>query len=37
MPPNQRKSFKGIVDAWCGVIEDNVAARLGEDKQKKVA
>jgi hypothetical protein len=30
MPPNQRKSFKGVVDAWCGVIESNIAARLGE-------
>jgi chromosome segregation ATPase len=33
MAPNQRKTFKSIVDAWCEVIEANIAARLGEQKK----
>jgi hypothetical protein len=33
MAPNQRKSFKNIVDAWCGQIEGQIAARLGENKE----
>jgi hypothetical protein len=34
MPPNQRKTFKSVVDAWTAVIEDNIAARLGEKGEK---
>jgi chromosome segregation ATPase len=37
MAPNQRKTFKSIGDAWCEVIEANIAARLGEQKKKDAA
>ncbi|MFY9955907.1 hypothetical protein [Bradyrhizobium sp.] len=37
LPPNQRHKFKDLVSGWADSIELGIAARLGEDKQKKVA
>jgi hypothetical protein len=37
MAPNQRKTFKSIVDAWCGNIEANIRAVIGDEKEKKNA
>ncbi len=37
LAPNQRKTFKSIASGWCEMIERQVAERLGDDKQRKVA
>jgi len=34
MAPNQRKSFKGIVDAWSANIEANIAAVISDETEK---
>jgi chromosome segregation ATPase len=35
--PNQRRSFKSLVDGWRGQIDQNIAARLGEPSKTEAA
>jgi hypothetical protein len=36
VPPQERRTFTGLIDGWCAGIERDAVARLGE-KQTKVA
>ena len=33
LPPGQRKTFKSLVEGWRDMIENNIAARLGETEE----
>jgi chromosome segregation ATPase len=37
LAPNQRKTFGSLVNSWSDTIENNIAQRLGDEKQQKVA
>ncbi len=37
LAPSQKKTFKAVVASWSGMIENNIAGRLGETKEEKAA
>jgi chromosome segregation ATPase len=37
LAPNQRKSFRGLIDAWVMAIEPRLKAQLGEQEDKAAA
>jgi hypothetical protein len=37
LAPNQKNSFKSLVDGWAAMILNNVSARLGETNTTKAA
>jgi hypothetical protein len=37
LAPNQKKTFKSVVEGWTQMIASNIAARLGEDNKEKAA